>query len=64
MPATIVMPQTAPKVFGHAFNDLDVISGQGTIAIEILEELQDFDYVLVPIGGGHFVRDCHLYQSS
>nr|WP_101519214.1 pyridoxal-phosphate dependent enzyme [Spiroplasma melliferum] len=90
VPATIVMPQTAPiskinatrnygvevilhgdffddankkaleiakaedKVFVHAFNDIDVISGQGTIGIEIFEELQDLDYVLVPIGGGEF----------
>ncbi|WP_424527177.1 pyridoxal-phosphate dependent enzyme [Spiroplasma endosymbiont of Glossina fuscipes fuscipes] len=88
VPATIVMPKTAPiskinatknygvevilhgdffddankkaleiakaedKVFVYAFNDLDVIIGQGTIAIEILEELKDVDYILVPIGGG------------
>ncbi|APE74543.1 pyridoxal-phosphate dependent enzyme [Spiroplasma citri] len=39
------------KFFVHAFNDIDVISGQGTIGIEIFEELQDLDYVLVPIGG-------------
>lgn len=98
VPATIVMPQTAPiskinatrnygvevilhgdffddankkaleiakaedKVFVHAFNDIDVISGQGTIGIEIFEELQDLDYVLVPIGGGgDFIRNCHVY---
>ncbi|WP_277939235.1 pyridoxal-phosphate dependent enzyme [Spiroplasma citri] len=50
------------KFFVHAFNDIDVISGQGTIGIEIFEELQDLDYVLVPIGGREdFIRNCHVY---
>lgn len=39
-------------VFIHPFNDLDVIEGQGTISLEILEELEDADCILVPIGGG------------
>ena len=38
--------------FIHPFNDLDVIEGQGTISLEILEELEDADCILVPIGGG------------
>ena len=39
-------------IFIHPFNDLDVIEGQGTISLEILEELEDADYILTPIGGG------------
>ncbi len=39
-------------VFIHAFDDEDVIAGQGTIGLEILEELENVDIVLVPIGGG------------
>lgn len=39
-------------IFIHPFNDLDVIEGQGTISLEILEEMKDTDYILVPIGGG------------
>ncbi len=39
-------------VFVHPFNDLEVIIGQGTIGIEILEECADADIVLVPAGGG------------
>lgn len=35
-----------------AFNDSDVIAGQGTIGLEILEELPDVDVVITPIGGG------------
>lgn len=38
--------------FIHAFNDLDVAAGQGTIAMEIIKELPTVDYILVPIGGG------------
>ena len=39
-------------VFVHPFNDEDVLDGQGTIALEILEELPETDIILVPIGGG------------
>ena len=38
--------------FVHPFDDEDVMEGQGTIALEIMEELPDVDYILVPIGGG------------
>jgi threonine dehydratase len=36
----------------HPFNDLDVATGQGTIAYEIFKDLPDVDVILVPIGGG------------
>lgn len=38
--------------FIHPFNDLDVAAGQGTIAMEIVQELPLVDYILVPVGGG------------
>ena len=38
--------------FIHPFNDLGVATGQGTIAMEIVQELPLVDYILVPIGGG------------
>ncbi len=38
--------------FVHPFDDLDVATGQGTIAMEIVQELPTVDYILVPIGGG------------
>ena len=38
--------------FIHPFDDLDVATGQGTIAMEIIKELPLVDYILVPIGGG------------
>ena len=40
------------RVYVHAFHDPAVIAGQGTIAIEILNELPDVDYVVSSIGGG------------
>lgn len=58
--------------FIHPFDDLEVISGQGTIALEILEQLSDVDAVVVPIGGGGLISgvaaviktlkpDCKVY---
>ena len=41
--------------FVHPFDDEDVIAGQGTIALEILDEIDDIDAVVVPIGGGGLI---------
>lgn len=41
--------------FAHPFNDERVIAGQGTIGLEILEQLSDVDTVVVPIGGGGLI---------
>ena len=41
--------------FLHPFDDEDVIAGQGTIALEILEQLHDVDAIIVPIGGGGLI---------
>jgi threonine dehydratase len=38
--------------FIHAFDDLEVMAGNGTIALEILEELPDVDAIVIPWGGG------------
>jgi len=42
-------------VFVHPFDDLDVIMGQGTLALEIIKDLDDVDAILVPIGGGGLI---------
>lgn len=36
----------------HPFDDLEVMAGQGTVALEILEQVPDVDAVVVPVGGG------------
>lgn len=41
--------------FIHPFDDEAVIAGQGTIALELLEQLPDVDVVIVPIGGGGLI---------
>ena len=41
--------------FIHPFNDPDVIAGQGTIALEIVDQLPDVDVIVVPIGGGGLI---------
>ncbi len=87
IPATVVMPDTAPQTkiraverlggrviqapfdqwwrtfetrsypgvdatFIHAFDDLDVMAGNGTIGLELLEDLPEMDAVVIPWGGG------------
>lgn len=41
--------------FIHPFDDSDVIAGQGTIALELIEQIPDMDAVIVPIGGGGLI---------
>lgn len=50
--------------FVHPFNDIDVIEGQGTIGLEILEEINDTDIILVPIGGGGLIAGIALAAKS
>lgn len=47
-----VLQQEQGSVFIHPFDDLEVMAGQGTIGLEILEEFPQVDVVLVPVGGG------------
>ena len=41
--------------FIHPFNDEDVIAGQGTIALEIAEQIPELDAIIVPVGGGGLI---------
>ena len=47
-------------VYVHPFNDREVLLGQGTTALEIINELKDVDAILVPIGGGGFASGVAL----
>jgi len=49
--ATRVVDRTG-AIFIHPYNDLRVMAGQGTTAIEMLDEVPDLDLVLCPVGGG------------
>ncbi|MFW6287335.1 MAG: threonine ammonia-lyase [bacterium] len=49
------LQKQSESIFIHPFNDLDIIAGQGTIALEILEQLPETDIILAPIGGGGLI---------
>ena len=42
-------------IFIHAFDDDRVIAGQGTVGLEIAEDMKDIDFILVPVGGGGLI---------
>jgi threonine dehydratase len=48
----VALAEAGGRTFIHPFDDADVIAGQGTVALEILEQTPDVDAVVVPIGGG------------
>ncbi len=41
--------------FVHAFDDIDVMAGQSTIAYDLMEQVDGFDQIIVPIGGGGLI---------
>ncbi len=51
-------------VYIHPFNDLKVLLGQGTTAMEIIDDCKDIDCILVPIGGGGFASGVALAAKS
>ncbi len=50
--------------FVHAYDDPQVIAGQGTIGVELIHDLGHFDTVLVPIGGGGLISGIALYLKA
>ncbi|RIK38715.1 MAG: threonine ammonia-lyase [Chloroflexi bacterium] len=48
----------------HPFDDLDLIAGQGTVGLEIAEDLPDLDAVIVPIGGGGLISGVSMAVKS
>ncbi len=51
-------------VFIHAFDDDEIIAGQGTTGIEITEDLKDVDVILVPVGGGGLISGISIAVKS
>lgn len=47
-------------MFVHPYNDLEIITGQGTAAKEVFDEIKDLDYLVFPIGGGGLSSGCAL----
>ncbi len=50
--AAVDLAESSGATFLHAFEDETVIAGQGTLGIELAEQVEDFETVIVPIGGG------------
>lgn len=46
------LEQVAGKIFVHGFDDLDIILGQASLGLELVEQIPDLDTVIVPVGGG------------
>ena len=70
--AAAAFQKESGAVFVHPFDDPDVIAGQGTIGLELMEQLSDLDAVIVPVGGGGLISgvafavkmlkpDCKVY---
>ena len=51
----VEMQEKSGATFIHPFNDENVIAGQGTIGLEILDQIPDVDAVIVPVGGGGLI---------
>src|SRR5437899_6217286 len=58
-----VIAQTGATLI-HSFENLDVIAGQGTAAVEFLEDVPDLDLVMCPIGGGGLLAGTALAAKS
>ncbi len=52
------------KIFIHPFNDPDIMTGQGTIALEIVEDLKEIDMIIVPVGGGGLISGIASFVKS
>ncbi|MDP3747968.1 MAG: threonine ammonia-lyase [Phenylobacterium sp.] len=50
--------------FVHPFNDLQVMAGQGTVALEMFEDVPDLEILPIPIGGGGLIAGCATVAKS
>ncbi len=62
--ASVAYQQQHGKVYLHTFDDPLVMAGQGTIGLEIMEDLPDVDIILVPIGGGGLISGITVAAKS
>jgi threonine dehydratase len=51
-------------VFIHPYDDLGIIAGQGTMALEMLQDVPDLDAVIIPVGGGGLLAGCLIAATA
>src|ERR1700712_1180668 len=51
-------------VFIHPYDDLGIIAGQGTLALEMLQDAPDLDALIIPVGGGGLLAGCLVGASA
>lgn len=56
--------EASGATFVHAYDDPDVVAGQGTIGVELLDQLPGLDTVLVPVGGGGLIAGVATYLKT
>jgi threonine dehydratase len=52
------------SVFIHPYNDPAIIAGQGTLALELLQDFPDLDIMLIPTGGGGLLAGCSVVRTA
>ena len=57
-PTRIAWPRRDKLVFVHPYDDPRIIAGQGTVALEMLEDVPELDTLVVPVGGGGLIAGC------
>ena len=55
---------THSLVFIHPYDDLGIIAGQGTLALEMLQDAPDLDALIIPVGGGGLLAGCLIAATS
>ncbi|HET8570145.1 MAG TPA: threonine ammonia-lyase [Candidatus Limnocylindria bacterium] len=62
--AAVDIARERGATYVHAFDDDDVIAGQGTVGLELLEDVPDLDTLVVPVGGGGLIAGVALAAAS
>jgi threonine dehydratase len=62
--AAVQIARERKRAYIHAFDDDDVIAGQGTLALELLDDVRDLDTLVVPVGGGGLIAGIALAASA
>src|SRR5437762_1866551 len=62
--AALEIARDRKRSYVHAFDDDDVIAGQGTLALELLDDVADLDVLVVPVGGGGLISGIALAASG